>query len=162
MNECADYHNSSDFHTCKTCHDDHRAVEFADVHFFEIVELTGDIPDPSFVRVNETLPDQENYGTHITLFQFLEKFGVFNFGSVTFTTNDGDLATIAYEYLDETAMLVPYVDGVHLITEFVHSSTWLKGSNQITAVGKEKPLMIDGNATSIGRLLNWRDCPPDH
>lgn len=153
MNECADCHSSADFHTCDTCHDDHGAVKLSGVRFFEVVELTGDVPDPSFVRVNEVLPDQENRGTHITLFDFLEEKGIKTFESVTFTTNDGGLTTIKSEYLDETAMLVPYIDGVRFVTESVHSSTWLKGISKITVVSKEKPLTIEGEATSIGRLL---------
>jgi hypothetical protein len=35
----------------------------------------------------------------------------------------------------------------------VHISTWLKGIKQIIVVGTEKPLIIDSEATSIGRLL---------
>ena len=153
MNECAECHNSQDFHSCETCHDDHGAVELTGIRFFEVLELTGDVPDPAFVRINEVLPDQENAGTHITLFNFLNLHGIDEFESVTFTTNDGGLTTIESQYLDETAMLVPYIDGVRFVTESVHSSTWLKGIVRITVVSKEKPLIIDGEATSIGRLL---------
>lgn len=153
MNECAECHNSADFHTCETCHDDHGAVELANIPFSKIVELSGDVPDPSFVRIYQAIPDQENLGTHITLFQFLENHGVDDFESVTFTTNDGGITTIEREYLDETALLVPYIDGVRFITESVHSSTWLKGISRITIVTEEKPLTIDGESTSIGRLL---------
>jgi hypothetical protein len=153
MNECAECHNSADFHSCETCHDDHGAVELGNIPFSKIVELTGDVPDPSFVRINQIIPDQENLGTHITLFQFLEMNGIDEFESVTFTTNDGGITTIQAQYLDETALLVPYIDGVRFITESVHSSTWLKGISRITIVGKEKPLIIDGEATSIGRLM---------
>jgi len=153
MNDCAECHSSEDFHTCETCHDDHGAVELSGVRFFEVIELTGDVPDPSYVQINEILPDQENLGTHITLFEFLAQNGVDRFESVTFTTNDGGLTKIEAQYLDETAMLVPYMDGVRFVTESVHSSTWLKGINRITIVGIEIPLVIDGEATSIGRLL---------
>lgn len=153
MNDCAECHNSVDFHTCETCHDEHGAVELTGVRFFEVVDLTGDVPDPTFVRVNEVMPDQDNMGTHITLFDFLAQNGVDDFESVTFITNDGGLATIERQHLDETAMLVPYIDGVRFVTESVHSSTWLKGISQIIVVGKDKPLLIDGNPTSIGRLL---------
>ncbi len=153
MNECAECHDSVDFHSCETCHDDHGAVELTNIPFSEIVELTGDVPDPSFVKIHQVIPDQENFGTHITLLNFLEIHGVQEFETVTFTTNDGGLTTIEYLYLDETAMLVPYIDGVRFITETIHNSTWLKGINRITIVGKEKPLTIDGEATSIGRLL---------
>jgi hypothetical protein len=155
MNECAECHNGSDFHTCDSCHDEHGAVELTGITFFEVVELTGDVPDPAFIRVNEVLPDQENAGTHITLYDFLDQNGVGkdDFESVTFTTNDGGLVTIEAQYLDETAMLVPYIDGVRFVTDSVHSSTWLKGINRIVVVGKDKPLSIDGVNTSIGRLL---------
>ena len=153
MNECADCHAGADFHTCETCHDDHGAVELAGVRFFEVVDLTGDVPDPSFVRVNEVMPDQENMGTHITLFNFLSQNGVEDFESVTFITNDGGLTTIERTYLDKTAMLVPYIDGVRFVTESMHSSTWLKGISRMIVVGNDKPLSIDGNETSIGRLL---------
>jgi hypothetical protein len=153
MNECAECHKSVDFHDCKTCHDDHGAVELSGIKFYEVVELTGDVPDPAFVRVNEVIPDRENYGTHILLLDFLAQNGIDKFESVTFTTNDGGLTTIEAQYLDESAMLIPYVDGVRFVTESVHVSTWLKGIKQIIIVGSEKPLFIDGEATSIGRLL---------
>jgi len=123
MNECAECHDSVDFHSCETCHDEHGAVELTGVRFFEVVDLTGDVPDPSFVRVNELMPDQDNRGTHITVFDFLAQNGVEEFESVTFITNDGGLTTIEQAYLDETAMLVPYIDGVRFVTESVHSST---------------------------------------
>jgi len=153
MNECAECHNGVDFHSCETCHDEHGSVELANIPFSEIVELTGDVPDPSFVRINQVLPDQDNLGTHITLFKFFEMYGINEFDSVTFTTNDGGFATIESKFLDETAMLVPYIDGVRFITESVHNSTWLKGVSRITVVGTETPLTIDGAQTSIGRLL---------
>ena len=153
MNECAECHKAVDFHDCTSCHDDHGAVELAGIRFYEVVELTGDVPEHSFVRVNEVLPDRENVGTHVLLLDFLTQHGVDDFESVTFTTNDGGLTTIEAQYLDETAMLVPYMDGVRFVTESVHSSTWLKGIKQIIIVGTEKPLIIDGEATSIGRLL---------
>jgi hypothetical protein len=153
MNECAECHNAIDFHDCTACHDDHGAVELAGIKFYEVVELTGDVPEHSYVRMNEVLPIQTNGGTHILLFDFLSQHGVDDFESITFITNDGGLATIEAQYLDETAMLVPYVDGVRFVTESVHVSTWLKGIKQIIVVGIEKPLTIDGEATSIGRLL---------
>lgn len=153
MNDCAECHNSSDFHTCDTCHDDHGSLELANIRFFEVVDLTGDVPDPTFVRVNQVMPDQENAGTHILLYDFLALYGVDDFESITFITNDGGIATVESRYLDETAMLVPYVDGVRFVTESVHSSTWLKGINRIVIVGTATPLDIDGTPTSIGRLL---------
>ncbi len=153
MNECAECHSSVDFHDCKTCHDDHGAVELAGVRFYEVIELTGDVPEHTFVRVNEVIPDQENLGTHILLFDFLAQNGITSFESITFTTNDGGLTTIEAQYLDDTAMLVPYVDGVRFVTGSVHVSTWLKGIKQMIVVSPERPITIDGENTSIGRLL---------
>jgi hypothetical protein len=153
MNECAECHNAVDFHSCETCHDDHGSAEITGIQFFEVVELTGDVPEPAFVRVNEIMPNQEEVGTHILLFDFLNRYGITEFESVTLITNDGGIATIESQYLDETAMLVPYMDGVRFVTESVHVSTWLKGIKRIIVVGTEQPLTIDGEATSIGRLL---------
>ena len=153
MNECAECHSAVDFHDCKDCHDEHGSVELAGVRFYEVVELTGDVPAHAFVRVNEVIPHQENVGSHILLFDFLAQNGVASFESITLITNDGGLTTIESQYLDDTAMLVPYVDGVRFVTESVHYSTWLKGIKQIIVVSPERPITIDGENTSIGRLL---------
>ncbi|MDY6874309.1 MAG: hypothetical protein SVR81_10150 [Chloroflexota bacterium] len=155
MITCGGCHASEDFHGCNSCHDDHGAVELSGITFFEVVELTGDVPDPSFVRVNEVLPDQKNASTHITILDFLAQHGVDAdaFESITFMSGDGGLVTIESQYIDETAMLLPYVDGLRFASETVHVSTWLKGISRIVVVGMEKPLLIDGEATSIGRLL---------
>lgn len=153
MNECAECHSTEEFHMCDTCHDEHGSVEFSGVPFFAVVDFTGDVPDPSFLRINTILPDRENVGTHITVLDLLAQQGVEEFESVTFITNDGGTATVEAKYLDETAMLVPYVDGVRFASEVVHASSWLKGIVKIIVVGKDTPLMIDGEATSIGRLL---------
>lgn len=153
MNECAECHAGADFHTCTDCHDDHGAVEMAGIQFYAVIDLTGDVPDPSFVRINEILPDQENAGTHITVQDFLAQNGVEDYESITFITNDGGMTTIESDYIDETALLVPYVDGVRFASETLHASSWLKGIIRIIVVGEDTPLTIDGVATSIGRLL---------
>ncbi|MCB2203090.1 hypothetical protein KQH56_03705 [bacterium] len=155
MVACGECHASEEFHGCSSCHDDHGAVELSGITFFEVVQLTGDVPDPSFVRVNEVLPDQKNTGTHITVLDFLALHGVEAdaFESITLMSSDGGLVTIEAQYIDETAMLLPYVDGLRFASETVHVSTWLKGISRIVVVGTEKPLVIDGEATSIGRLL---------
>ena len=111
------------------------------------------MPDPSFLKINAIIPDQENVGTHITVPDLLAQQGVEDFESVTFMSNDGGSATVEAQYLDETAMLVPYVDGIRFASEIVHASSWLKGIVKIVVVGQETPLLIDGEATSIGRLL---------
>jgi hypothetical protein len=48
---------------------------------------------------------------------------------------------------------MPYEDGVRFASENLHISTWLKGITRIIVVGSETPLRIDGQATSMGRLL---------
>jgi hypothetical protein len=153
MNECAECHTTEEFHMCDTCHDDHGSVEFSGVPFSSIVNFTGDVPDPSFLKINAIIPDQENVGTHITVPDLLAQQGVEDFESVTFMSNDGGSATVEAQYLDKTAMLVPYVDGIRFASEIVHASSWLKGIVKIVVVGQETPLLIDGEATSIGRLL---------
>jgi len=57
------------------------------------------------------------------------------------------------EFVTEQTMLVPYLEGLRFKDENQHVSTWLKGVRWITVVGKETPLTIDGETTSMGRLL---------
>ncbi len=153
MNECAECHSGEEFHACDTCHDEHGSSELTNIGFYEVIELTGDVPDPSFVRVNELLPNQEETGTFITVVDFLSQYGVEEYVSVSFITSDGGIATIEAQYLDDQAMLLPYVDGIRFASESLHASSWLKGISRIVVVGEEKPLVIDGKVTSIGRLL---------
>ena len=153
MNKCAECHSSADFHTCDSCHDDHGAVELAGIQFYAVVDLTGDVPNPSFVRLNELLPNSEETSTHISVRDFLAQNDVEDFESVTFTTNDGGSTTIEAEYLDDDALLVPYVDGIRFASSTLHASTWLKGITRIIVIGADTPLTIDGAETSIGRLL---------
>ena len=157
MNECAECHSSEDFHSCDTCHDEHGSSELTSIGFYKVIELTGDVPDPSYVEVNELLPNQNETGTFITVLDFLMKYGVENFESVTLITSDGGYVTIEYQYLDETAILVPYVDGIRFASETIHASAWMKGISRIVVVGSEMPLDIDGQATSIGRVLINKD-----
>jgi len=153
MNECAECHSGDEFHTCDTCHDEHGSSELTNIGFYEVIELTGDVPDPSSVRVNELLPNQDEKGTFVTVKDFLSQYGVDRFESVSFITIDGGIATIEAQYLDEEAMLLPYVDGIRFASESLHASSWLKGISRIIVIGENKPLVIDGVATSIGRLL---------
>ncbi len=153
MDECAECHQAQDFHRCSTCHDDHGAVEFADLPFFEMIQFTGDVPDPGVVRINEILPYRDHPNTHITMEAFLEQQEVGDFESVTLISRDGGFITIQKENLSEQALLLPFSDGIRFAAEDLHVSTWLKGLTRIIVVGKERPLIIQGEATSIGRLL---------
>ncbi len=155
MVECAECHEHApaDFHTCDTCHDDHGAVEFADVPFYAVIALEGDVPEPGYIQINEILPYQAQPNTFVVVEEFLAEKGVTDFESVTFASRDAGFVTVARENLTEAARLMPYVDGVRFASEDLHVSTWIKGITRIIVVDAETPLIIDGEATSMGRLL---------
>jgi hypothetical protein len=153
MNDCVECHEPADFHTCEACHDDHGAVEMASVPFNSLLLLTGDVPEPGYIPINEILPYREQPNTHVSLLDFLAEHGVTDFESVILTSRDGGFTTFERPNLTSKAFLMPYVDGVRFAAENLHISTWLKGVWQIIVVGTDRPLQIDGQATSIGRLL---------
>jgi len=153
MNECYECHEAQDFHSCDTCHDDHGAIELADVPFFAMVELTGDVPNPGFILLDDILPYREQPYTHINLEEFLKQQGVEDFESVTLNSPDGGFITIKKDQITKNALLMPYEDGIRFASEDLHVSTWLKGIRGFIVVGKDKPLQINGEATSLGRLL---------
>jgi hypothetical protein len=153
MNDCIECHEAEDFHTCQTCHDDHGSAEMANVPFNDLLLLVGDVPEPDYIPINEILPYREQPGTHVALLDFLAEHGVTDFQSVTLASRDGGFVTITRENLTDEALLMPHVDGVRFAAENLHVSTWLKGVWRIVVVGSGTPLTIDGQATSIGRLL---------
>lgn len=153
MDECAECHAGEEFHRCSTCHDDHGAVEFADVPFFGMITFTGDVPQPGVVEINEVLPYRDQPNTHLPLLDFLEGQGVTDFESVTLTSRDGGWITIERENLTREALLLPYVDGIRFAAENLHVSTWIKGLTGMVVVGEDQPLTLNGEPTSIGRLL---------
>ncbi len=154
MVECAECHAAADFHTCTTCHDDHGAVELErGVQFYAGINLIGDVPTPGYVLINEILPYRDQPYTHLPLRTFLERQGVTDFESLTLASNDGGFVTIPRDDLTEDALLMPYVDGIRFAAEKLHISTWLKGITRMVVVGQGTPLRIEGEATSMGRLL---------
>ncbi|MFO8036571.1 MAG: hypothetical protein R6U57_08120 [Anaerolineales bacterium] len=153
MNECAECHEEETYHRCYTCHDEHGAVEFADVPFYAMIAFTGDVPDPGYLEVNDVLPYQDHPYTQLPLQDLLEREGVENFESVALISRDGGLVIIPKESLNQRALLMPYSDGIRFASEDLHVSTWLKGLTGIIVVGTERPLTIQGENTSIGRLL---------
>ena len=153
MNQCYDCHEPTDSHPCGACHDDHGAVEMANVPFDDLILLAGDVPDPGYIAVNDILPYRDQPGTHVALLDFLADHGVTDFESVTLTSRDEGFVTFERPNLTDEALLMPYVDGIRFAAENLHVSTWLKGVWRIIVVGTEKPLTIDGYRTSIGRLL---------
>jgi hypothetical protein len=153
MNDCVECHEPVDFHTCETCHDDHGSAEMSGVPFNDLLLLLGDVPEPDYIPINEILPYREQPNTHVGLLDFLAEHGVPDFESVTLASRDGGFVTIARENLTAEALLMPHVDGVRFAAENLHVSTWLKGVWRIVVVGRERPLLIDSQPTSIGRLL---------
>ncbi len=153
MNECVECHEPSKFHTCETCHDGHGSAEMANVPFDDLILLQGDVPEPGYIPVNEILPYRDQPNTHMALLDLLAEHGVSEFESVTLASRDEGWITVDRANLTGEAVLMPHVDGVRFAAENLHISTWLKGVWRIIVVGPDKPLMLDGYRTSIGRLL---------
>ena len=153
MNDCVECHEPVDFHTCDSCHDEHGSAEMANLPFDDLILLQGDVPDPGYIPVNDILPYRDQPGTHVTLLDFLAERGVTDFESVTLASRDEGWITIEQANLTPEAMLLPHVDGVRFAAENLHVSTWLKGVWRMIVVGRDKPLILDGYRTSIGRLL---------
>jgi len=153
MDECAECHAGEDFHRCSTCHDDHGAVEFAGLPFFNLISFTGDVPSPGYLEIDTILPYQDQPYTHAKMLDLLAGQGVEDFVSVTLTSRDGGFVTITRENITDQALLLPFSDGIRFAAEDLHVSTWLKGITGIIIVGDEKNLTVNGEATSQGRLL---------
>lgn len=153
MNDCLECHESSEFHTCTTCHDDHGAIEMENVQFYAGVVFAGDVPNPGYVLINDILPYRDQPYTHLPMLDLLAQQGVDDFESVTMTSVDGGFVTVTKENLTPDALLMPYKDGIRFADENLHVSAWIKGIRRIIVVGRETPLLIDGQATSMGRLL---------
>jgi hypothetical protein len=153
MDDCADCHAPQTFHTCSTCHDDHGAVEMINVPFYAGVTLEGDVPAPGYVLLNDVLPYRDQPHTHIPVLDFLTQQDASNFESITLASLDGGFVTVTRENLTPQALLMPYTDGIRFAAEDLHISTWVKGIRRVIVVGAATPLLIDGRATSMGRLL---------
>lgn len=153
MNDCLECHEPAKFHTCTTCHDDHGAIEMENVPFYAGITFAGDVPTPGYVLIDDILPYRDQPNTHLPLLDFLAQQGVADFESVTLASVDGGFVTISKENLTPSGVLMPYEDGIRFADANLHISTWIKGVRRIIIVGRETPLVIDGQATSIGRLL---------
>lgn len=153
MDECAECHAAEDFHRCSTCHDDHGAVEFADLPFFNLISFTGDVPTPGYLEINQILPYRDHPNTHLKLIDLLSDQGVEDFVSVTLTSRDGGFVTITRENISDQALLLPFSDGIRFASEDLHVSTWVKGLTGIIVVGTDRNLIVNGEPTSPGRLL---------
>lgn len=150
---CVECHEPADMHTCATCHDEHGDAKMPGAPFNTLLLLTGDVPEAGYIPVNEILPYYEEPQGFVPLLDFLAQHEVTGFASVTLVATDGGFVTVERSYLTPDALLLPHADGVRFAAENLHISTWLKGITRIVVVGTETPLSIDGQATSIGRLL---------
>ncbi len=153
MHECAECHTSDTFHRCTTCHDDHGALELSDVPFYAVIAFEGDVPTPGYVYVDDVLPYREQPNTHVALVDFLAAQGIDDFESVTLASDDGGFVTISRENLTDGALLMPYEDGIRFAAEDLHVSAWIKGVRRIIVVGRDTPIVVEGESTSVGRLL---------
>jgi hypothetical protein len=123
------------------------------VPFYAMVSVTGDVPDPGYVTIHEILPYPEQPHTRLPLLDFLAAQGVEHFESVTMVSDDQGFITVPKDQLTDQAWLLPYEDGIRFASEDLHVSAWIKGITRFIVVGEETPLTIDGEPTSIGRLL---------
>ncbi|HSQ27092.1 MAG TPA: hypothetical protein VLM80_08200 [Anaerolineales bacterium] len=153
MVECVECHEAQEFHTCQTCHDDHGAIELTEVPFYNWILFSGDVPKPDFVEINQILPYREHPNTMISVLDFLKSQGVEDFEQVGLYSDDGGVVLIEKSELPQQAYLMPYKDGIRFACEDLHVSTWIKGIRKIIVIGSEKPLVIDGEHTSLGRLM---------
>lgn len=153
MHECAECHETEEFHTCSTCHDEHGSVELAGLNFYNMIELTGDIPEVKFIPANHFFTYYELPNTFITIDEFMEKWEIPAYESLTIYTRDGEFVRIQKDDITDQAMFLPYEDGIRFASEDLHISTWAKGIAKLIIISEDKPLRINGQATSIGRLL---------
>jgi hypothetical protein len=153
MNDCVECHETEKFHSCATCHDEHGSAEMAKVPFNQLVLLAGDLPEPGYVPVNDILPYRDQPNTQVALLDFLAERDVTDFERVALFSSDGGVVMIDRPNLTQSALLMPHADGMRFADESLHVSTWLKGISRIVVVGVGRPLTVDGQSTSIGRLL---------
>lgn len=153
MTDCVECHEPEKFHSCATCHDEHGSAEMAEVPFNALVSLEGDVPEPGYIAVNDILPYKDQPGTVVAVLDFLAAHDVAAFERLVLVSSDGGWVTIDPPNLTANGLFLPHVDGMRFADEDLHISTWLKGVSRIIVVGPDKPLRVDGQSTSIGRLL---------
>ena len=153
MHDCAECHESEDFHMCDTCHNEHGSADLANLNFYSVLHVTGDVPEEKYFPIYQMFSKRNEESNKILVFDFLADMGIDDFESLTFCTNDGGFSTITRENLGETSYLLPYEEGMRFADEALHVSTWLKGVNKIIVVTDEENLFIDGKGYSFGQLM---------
>lgn len=153
MLKCGECHESKDFHTCDTCHNEHGSAVLAGISFNSTIHLTGDVPEAVFIPSNHIFLDENKVLEKITISDFLKKYGVNSFKSITLYSNDGGFTSIESNQLGDTSFLLPYEDSIRFADEKLHVSTWLKGISKVIVVGDEQKLIINGSEMTFGELL---------
>lgn len=153
MHECAECHESEDFHMCDTCHNEHGSADLANLSFYSVLHVTGDVPEEKYLPIYQMFSKRNEESNKVGVFDLLENMGVTDFESITFCTNDGGFSTITKENLGETSYLLPYEEGVRFADEAIHVSAWLKGIDKIIVVSREDNLYVNGMGYSFGELL---------
>ena len=153
LHGCLGCHEAGDLHSCETCHDEHGAAVLAGVNFDEVIELAGDVPQPGPVATAQLVPRDAGPPGGLPLLDYLAAQGAGPIERVVLFSGDGSQVTLARQELDDGSLLMPHTDGIRFADENHHYSTWLKGLTRIVVVGEDRPLRIDGQDTSIGRLL---------
>jgi hypothetical protein len=138
---------------CVDCHQLHGAINLDAVPFNSFVLLTGDVPEPKLISVNEMLPYRYAGEASVSLPDFLASNAVEDFKEVSLISTDGGIVTLERQYVSDRSLLLPYLESVRFQDDGLHVSTWLKGITKIILIGEELPIIIDGRATSMGRLL---------
>ena len=44
MHDCAECHETDEFHMCDTCHNEHGSADLANLNFYSVLHVTGDVP----------------------------------------------------------------------------------------------------------------------
>jgi len=151
--ECAECHETEEFHSCNTCHDEHGSAVFAGLNLYSTVHLTGDVPESKFIPTNQIFLEEGQAIGQVTVGEFLKKNGVDDFESVTFASNDGGFTTITRDQMGETSFLLPFQNGVRFADENIHVSTWIKGISKIIVVDNNQDLRIGDRTFSTGELM---------
>ncbi len=140
--------------SCAECHDVHGAIEFAEAPFQSQIWILGDVPEATYVIVDDLFPyAEQQQGTSISLPDLLDRYGAGDWARVAIESLDGGLVILEREYVTSDSLLVPYLEGARFIDRNQHESTWLKGVRWIVVEGREAPLRIGERQTSLGRLL---------
>ncbi len=140
--------------SCASCHDVHASIEWEDAPFQSQIWILGDVPEATYILVNDLFPYRNSEGgDSISLLELVARYGAKDVSRVAIESLDGGIVTLTREYLTPESMLVPYMEGVRFKDQNQHESTWLKGVRWIIVEGTATPLMVDGQATSMGRLL---------